>query len=218
MDDTSNVTTSASAVSRRLSTEGYVKANRNNLTQGGYRCWEWGADINGGVLVKVEYLYIERDMKVRGGPREKALNEARRQRLAEISQYLRGLGYYVSWGWDDRTGDPDTTFIAVASSPVRHEDAEPATLSLRPEDMNQVREQKPDSSEKWREMLISVAEVDESATEVFRAHNAGRDENARRMEHHIYYQVLMAIVGETGENPQELAAAALVTQHLSFPR
>ncbi len=163
-------------------------------------------------------------MRVRGGPSEKAVNEARRQRLADISHFLRGSGYYVSWGWEEVSGDPDTSFIAVGSSPTRPDEAEPEPQIVRAEHLNEVQEkvQKTPSEngypEDLRTLLISMPEIEETVAEIFRAHNSGRDQDARRIEHKLYQQVLLGIVGGVEENPRHMAAAALITQHLSFPR
>lgn len=208
--------TSASAVSRRLIALGYTKYAENDRHNGGYCCTGWGGtDTKGGVLVKVEYRRPGRGM--RGKPSEETLNGIRREKLIEMSKGLREAAYYVSWGWDEETGDPDTSFIVASVSPARDETGGAA---LSPE--HQVEHVNTSSAtsypEELRRLLISLPEIEEAAAEIFRAHNSGKDDPARRMEHKLYQQVLLAIVGGGEGTPREMAAAALITQHLGFPR
>jgi hypothetical protein len=245
MDDTTlpetrtvgrNGGTHASAVSKMLMNLGYSKFAQYDTTQGGYYCSNWGLDTEGGLKVKVEFRRPGRGLK--GKPSEATVNRVRRDKLTAMSKDLREVGYYVSWGWDEKTGDPDTSFIVASVNPARHEEpVEPTTSDIAaaarehlsstleaPPEPEPVPEPpaEPERAEKPREglwaFLISIPEIEETVREIHRAHNAGKDDAARRMEHTLYQKVLLAIVGGGLEDPRHLAAAALATQHLSFAR
>jgi len=230
--------THASAVSKMLLGMGYVRFHAHDTNQGGYYCSNWGTDTQGGTMVKVEYRRPGRGLK--GKSSEDTINRVRRAKLTEMSKGLRRVGYYVSWGWDKETGDPDTTFIVASVNPPRDGDVpgqwspetafsevyEGAEESFE-EPQKDVPEPEPvrkdpgipeDALEPLRLFLISIADVEETVREIHRAHNAGKDDAARRMEHMLYQKVLLAIVGRSFDEPRTLAAAALATQHLSIPR
>jgi hypothetical protein len=251
--------THASAVSKMLMNLGYTKFAQYDTTQGGYYCSNWGEDTEGGLKVKVEFRRPGRGLK--GKPSEDTVNRVRRAKLTAMANDLRSVGYYVSWGWDDKTGDPDTSFIVASVNPPREGDVpgqrspenafteapeapeapEELTLSdiagAAREHLSQTLEppqnapepesvpeppQELETAEKPREglwaFLISIPQIEETVREIHRAHNAGKDDAARRMEHTLYQKVLLAIVGGGLEDPRHLAAAALATQHLSFAR
>lgn len=208
--------TSASAISRALQGLGHVKFHQFERDHGGYHCSAWGKDTKGATLVKVEYRRPGRGIK--GTPSEKTLNEIRRERLIEMTQGLRETGYYVSWGWDDN-GDPDTTFIVASVNPAREEAVQaPSSAPETPAQEPVPTVPSPDPKEALWSFLISIPEIEETVLEIHRAHNAGKDDAARRMEHTLYQKVLLAIVGGRPTDPKDLAAAALATQHLSFAR
>jgi hypothetical protein len=237
--------THASAVSKMLMNLGYTKFAQYDTTQGGYYCSNWGEDTEGGLKVKVEFRRPGRGLK--GKPSEDTVNRVRRAKLTAMANDLRSVGYYVSWGWDDKTGDPDTSFIVASVNPARADQPETApedqtfdsseiAAAARehlaksqegkeaPPEPESVPEppQEPETAEKPREglwaFLISIPQIEETVREIHRAHNAGKDDAARRMEHTLYQKVLLAIVGGGLEDPRHLAAAALATQHLSFAR
>lgn len=218
--------THASAVSKMLMGMGYIKFAQYDTTQGGYHCSNWGDDTEGGTLVKVEYRRPGRGLK--GKPSEDTINRVRRAKLTEMAQGLRKVGYYVSWGWDETTGEPDTTFITVSVHPARGDDVVPTDADKSSEELQEdfpVSSDDQDAPETsstspaglWA-FLISIPQIEETVLDIARAHNAGKDEVARRLEHTLYQKVLLAIVGGVESDPRELAAAALATQHLSIPR
>jgi hypothetical protein len=237
--------THASAVSKMLMNLGYTKFAQYDTTQGGYYCSNWGEDTEGGLKVKVEFRRPGRGLK--GKPSEDTINRVRRAKLTAMSRSLREVGYYTTWGWDEKTGDPDTSFIVASVNPARADQPETApedqtfdsseiAAAARehvaksqegkeaPPEPESVPEppQEPETAEKPREglwaFLISIPQIEETVREIHRAHNAGKDDAARRMEHTLYQKVLLAIVGGGLEDPRHLAAAALATQHLSFAR
>jgi hypothetical protein len=240
--------THASAVSKMLMNLGYTKFAQYDTTQGGYYCSNWGEDTEGGLKVKVEFRRPGRGLK--GKPSEDTVNRVRRAKLTAMANDLRSVGYYVSWGWDDKTGDPDTSFIVASVNPARgvlnelltsdpgdqtFDSSEIAAAAREhlaksqegkeaPPEPESVPEppQELETAEKPREglwaFLISIPQIEETVREIHRAHNAGKDDAARRMEHTLYQKVLLAIVGGGLEDPRHLAAAALATQHLSFAR
>lgn len=241
--------THASAVSKMLMNLGYSKFAQYDTTQGGYYCSNWGEDAEGGLKVKVEFRRPGRGLK--GKPSEDTINKVRRAKLLSMANDLREVGYYVSWGWDRETGDPDTSFIVVSVNPPREGDvpgqkspetafsevgeevAEAAREYLaktqepeedaqeaapEPEPVSVPLEVRERAGEPLWAFLISIPQIEETVREIHRAHNAGKDDAARRMEHTLYQKVLLAIVGGGLEDPRHLAAAALATQHLSFAR
>lgn len=227
--------THASAVSKMLMQMGYVKFHQYDTDRGGYYCSNWGTDSQGGIMVKVEFRRPGRGLK--GKPSEDTINRVRRAKLTEMARGLREVGYYVSWGWEEKTGDPDTSFIVVSVNPPRESDVpgqkspETASSEAVPEEQkgqHDAPEPEPVSEPPavlqvsrdglWA-FLISIPQVEETVREIHRAHNAGKDDVARRLEHTLYQKVLLAIVARGGaEDSCDLAAAALTTQHLSFAR
>lgn len=109
--------THASAVSKMLLGMGYPKFHQYDTDRGGYFCSNWGTDSQGGIMVKTEFRRPGRGLK--GKPSEDTINKVRRAKLTEMAKGLREVGYYVSWGWDEASGDPDTTFIVVSTNPAR---------------------------------------------------------------------------------------------------
>lgn len=231
--------THASAVSKQLMQLGYVKFHQYDTDRGGYYCSNWGTDSQGGIMVKTEFRRPGRGLK--GKPSEETINKIRRAKLNEMSKGLREVGYYVSWGWDEETGDPDTSFIVVSVNPPREGDVpgqkspetaftgvgeedeegpqEPQDAAPEPQPVPEPPADPQVSGEGLWAFLISIPEVEETVREIHRAHNAGKDDAARRLEHTLYQKVLLAIAVRDGEDEaRDLAAAALATQHLSFAR
>jgi hypothetical protein len=204
--------THASAVSKMLMNMGYTKFHQYDTDRGGYYCSNWGTDSQNGTMVKVEFRRPGRGLK--GKSSEHTVNRVRRNKLTEMARGLRTMGYYVEWGWDEESGEPDTTFLVVSVNPARVGD-----VTLAGDEQVQAAPAIPqDVLEPLRIFLISIQQVEETVQEISRAHNAGKDDVARRMEHTLYQKVLLAIVGKSTDDPLALAAAALATQHLSFPR
>lgn len=206
--------THASAISRMLVSKGYEKYHEHDTDRGGYFCTNWGTDAKGGLMVKVEFRRPGRGL--RGKSSEDTINRVRRDKLNAMSKDLRAMGYYVSWGWDVTTGDPDTTFIVVSVNLARDTPMESAASKPGPpEQMLSAGSTELDALAK---LLISMPQVEQAVLDITLAHNGGKPEVARRLEHALYHQVLLAIVVGSTEDPRMLAAAALATQHLAFPR
>lgn len=68
-----------------------------------------------------------------------------------------------------------------------------------------------------RALLISLPQVEAAVREIQDLVGDGKEEEARRLETQTYRNVLLAVVGGA-EAAQDLAAAALETQHLAFRR
>src|SRR5689334_9235347 len=91
--------THASAISRALISLGYTKFHQYDRDRGGYYCTNWGTDSKGFTMVKVEFRRPGRGLK--GKPSEATIARIRREKLVEITNGLIGMGYQVTWGWDE---------------------------------------------------------------------------------------------------------------------
>lgn len=208
--------THASAVSKQLMQMGHHKFAQYDLSRGGYFCSNWGEDLQGGTKVKIEYRGPGRGL--RGKPSEETVNRVRRAKLNEMAQDLRTVGYFVSWGWDEVSGDPDTSFIVASANPSREESVDPAEPERPDAEPEPLRATDSGGLPDLSRLLISIEQIEQAVLDITLAHNGGKPEVARRLEHALYHQVLIAVVAGSPEDPRFLAAAALVTQHLSFPR
>ncbi len=320
-----------SRISQFLSEQGYHRFNATD-GKGGFRVALWREE---GLVVRVEYHGIRKDLGV-GRFSDTTIARKQTEVLRKIRETLEKGGYYVGWGWDSATGEPDTSFLAITTEPrvegqerpkddPRSEarnlaswvenyltqakylrsgsdpvaptfgfDAVPSIngwgpthvrVEYRPgqfedyaailhtvrsyqrvlseqklyslirqntgtpvlyvtestDDLVRLVEYLDDaeaqnradaeeaarmeesegsraSGPRLRSLLISLHQVEAAVREIQDLVGQGKEDEARMLEQQTYRSVLLAIVGQTDDDPADLAAAALETQYLSFRR
>lgn len=199
----------AAAISRILRRDDFHRYQPNNDSRGGYLCSEWGTDEGGNIRVRVDYFGVNRDIGS-ADPNPKVVQKHRSGYLTQIQDALRVRGYTVSWGWDEETMAEDRTFIVVHPSVDVEEEPEG-------EPSEEEVEEEYEYVDYSHLLILPLEQAEQVVKDIANVYRSGKDEAARRMEAQLYRAVLISIVSGS-EETIDLAAVALETQKLFFPR
>lgn len=230
--------TSASAVSKQLRRLGYSPYGVHETRHGGYIVKDWPSetDTQLGKIVRVHYEGIHRELKAPASRSERAREEARLERLKDIIEDLKTVGYFVVWGWDRATGKVDNSFLVVSGAPARPSDVptgpevvvpqEPAPEPVKDPQPEPVVQDAPPATvpaepvfPKGAFPLVPLVTPEDAEDGVRTIQETARTnpEAARRMEAHLYYLALVAVVSGS-EDAVDVAATVLQTQGILLPR
>lgn len=202
---------SASRISGVLGTQ-FVRFNGNSDT-GGYRVFQMTDEKAEFPVAVVEYHNVRKDLGP-GRYSDAKIWSANRKKLVEIREFLRANHYTVTWGWDEASGEPDTTWLAVVTPKMLQKQKElEAALTSEEQDAAD-----PPTEIFSDELLgLTLTQAEKAVLEIVRAYNAGKDEAARRMEFQLYRAVLTSIILGSKDGI-DLSAIAIATQKLYFAR
>lgn len=223
--------THASAVSKQLRMLGYSPYGAHETRHGGYIVREWAGakDTEGGKLVKVHYDGIHRELKGPLSRKEVEREKARLERMHDMADDLKSVGYFVVWGWDAASGEVDYSFLVVSGSPARRKDVpeEEEVVMVQEETQEAVQAPSEPSQDLPTEPgsprgafplvpLVTPEDAEEGVT-IIRETAKTNPEAARRMEAHLYYLALVAVVSGA-DDATDVAATVLQTQGILLPR
>lgn len=213
--------THASAVSKQLRRLGYNPYGAHENRHGGYIVRAWAPlDTQGGPIVQVRYDGIHRELKGAAARKHSECERARLERMGDMMEDLKTIGYFVVWGWDLETGKTDNTFLAVSGSPARRTDIPEAEEVVIPQEVTEEPQEAPQEELVARVFpFVPLMSLEDAEVSVQKIQNvSARDpEVARRMESHLYYQALVAVVGGSPD-AVDVCATVLQTQGLLLPR
>lgn len=220
--------THASAVSKQLRRLGYNPYGAHETRYGGYvvRGWKDHLDTEGGQIVQVGYEGVQRELKPTMSRKATEREKARLERMADMAEDLRTTGYFVAWGWNEK-GEQDASFLAVSGSPARPVDIPEEEEVVVPQETVQEPEEAPQDAPPppvtaprpgaFPFVPLVTPEDTEDLVRTIREAATTDPEAARRMEAHLYYLVLVAVVSGV-EDAADVAATALQTQGILLPR
>lgn len=225
--------THASAVSKQLRRLGYQPYGANETRFGGYIVKDWLSEVDTqkGRIVRVSYEGVHRELKSPASRQERAREKARLERMKDMMEDLRTIGYFVVWGWSPATGRTDNTFIAVSGAPARGKDIPEGEEVVVPQEVLQevipipVEEVSPPAalaeplSPKGAYALVPLMSMEDAEEGVRAVQLAAKTDPkaARQMEAHLYYLALVAVVSAS-EDAVDVAATVLQTQGVLLPR
>lgn len=216
--------THASAVSKQLRRLGYNPYGAHETRHGGYivKDWPFEVDTQFGRVVRVYYDGVHRELKAPTNRNEKEREKARLERLKDIIEDLRTVGYFVVWGWDRASGKIDNSFVAVSGAPARQSDIPEEEEVVVPQEP----EEAPPASVPAEPVPVKGAfpfvplvtpEDAEDGVRTIRETARTDPEAARRMEAHLYYLALVAVISGS-DDAVDVAAVVLQTQGILLPR
>jgi len=216
--------THASAVSKQLRRLGYNPYGAHETRYGGYIVREWPgqSDTEGGKIVRVSYEGVSRELKGVQARKAAEREKARLERVADMMEDLKTVGYFVVWGWNEDTGKTDNSFLAVSGAPARRSDIPESEDLVAPQETEEASVETPSGETDPKRgafpfvPLVTPEDADEHVRTI--RETAKTDpEAARRMEGHLYYLALVAVVSGT-EDAVDVAATVLQTQGVLLPR
>jgi hypothetical protein len=224
--------TSASAVSKQLRRLGYNPYGAHETRHGGYIVKDWlngPQDTQGGRIVRVSYDGAHRELKAPASRQEREREKARLERMKDMLEDLKTIGYFVVWGWSVGTGKVDNSFLVVSGAPARLSDVPEG------EEVVVAQEPAPEPVEALEAPPVTVPaelvpvkgafpfvplvtpEDAEDGVRTIRETAKTDPEAARRMEAHLYYLALVAVISGS-DDAVDVAAVVLQTQGILLPR
>lgn len=225
--------THASAVSKQLRRLGYNPYGAHETRHGGYiaRDWPFQVDTQFGKIVRVLYEGIHRELKAPASRSESEREKARLERMGDMMEDLKTVGYFVVWGWDPANGKTDNSFLAVSGAPARKKDLPKGEEVVVPQEGLQevveipvedvpppaVPEETLSPGSAYALVPLMTPEDAEEAVRAIRLTARTDPTAARQMEAHLYYLALVAVVSAY-EDAVDVAATVLQTQGILLPR